>query len=358
MGDWFADRGPGTRRGGEILSDQASALRNLVDHSRRVSSGPDRASVGPAPVESVSSTRKGRVSFGPGVSRPTPRIGGVRLARAIAIASGKGGVGKSNLALNLSLTLAESGRRVALFDADLGCANADVLCGISVRATLEDVIKGRRRLAEIMVPIPGIRGVRGPRGRGGVRLVPGASGVAELASLNATQRTGLVEQLAALEQVVDTIIIDVGAGIAADAISFATAADSVMLTCTPEPTAMTDAYAAAKAMVSARDDLDLSLVVNMAGSEEEGQAVHRRMDSVARRHLGRPVPLAGIVPFDFSVVDAVKRRTPLLIQSPESRATRAIRMIGAGLTTEEAESERSPARGGFLSGLLRTFGRR
>ncbi|MCP4834959.1 MAG: MinD/ParA family protein [Phycisphaera sp.] len=340
------------------MSDQASTLRNLVDHSRQVSSGPDRASVGPAPAESVSSTRKGRVSFGPGVSRPTPRIGGVRLARAIAIASGKGGVGKSNLALNLSLALAESGRRVALFDADLGCANADVLCGLSVRATLEDVIKGRRRLAEIMVPIPGNRGVRGPRGRGGVRLVPGASGVAELASLNATQRTGLVEQLAALEQVVDTIIIDVGAGIAADAISFATAADSVMLTCTPEPTAMTDAYAAAKAMVSARDDLDLSLVVNMAGSEEEGQAVHRRMDSVARRHLGRPVPLAGIVPFDFSVVDAVKRRTPLLVQSPESCATRAIRMIGAGLTTEEAESERLPARGGFLSGLLRTFGRR
>ena len=357
MGDRFPDRGSGPRRSGEDVNDQASSLRHLVGGSRGAST-PVRASVGPAPAENIPSARKGRVSFGPGAARPAPRIGGVRLARAVAIASGKGGVGKSNLALNLSLTLAEAGRRVALFDADLGCANADVLCGISVRATLEDVIKGRRRLAEIMVPIPGVRGVRGPRGRGGVRLVPGASGVAELASLNATQRTGLVEQLAALEQVVDTIIIDVGAGIAADAISFATAADSVMLTCTPEPTAMTDAYAAAKAMVSARDDLDLSLVVNMAGSEEEGQAVHQRMDGVARRHLGRSIPLAGIVPFDFSVVDAVKRRTPLLLQSPDSRATRAIRTIGASLVSEPSESERSRPRGGFLSGLLRTFGRR
>lgn len=339
------------------MSDQASALRNLVGDPA-AASRPARASVGPTPAQTVSSARKGRVSFGPTASRPAPRIGGVRLAQAVAIASGKGGVGKSNLALNLSLALAESGKRVALFDADLGCANADVLCGISVRATLEDVIKGRRRLAEIMVPIPGTRGRRGARGRGGVRLVPGASGVAELASLNATQRAGLVEQLAALEKVVDMIIIDVGAGIAADAISFATAADSVMLACTPEPTAMTDAYAAAKSMVSARDDLDLSLVVNMAGSEEEGLAVHKRMDGVARRHLGRSIPLSGIVPFDFSVVDAVKRRKPLLIQSPDSRATRAIRMIGKGLLSDPLEGERNRPRSGFLSGLLRTFGRR
>ena len=145
---------------------------------------------------------------------------------------------------------------------------------------------------------------------------------------------------------------------AADAIAFAIAADSVLLTCTPEPTSMTDAYAAAKSMVAARDDVDISLVVNMVGAEEEGLAVHRRMDSVARRHLGRSIPLAGLVPFDFSVIDAVKRRRPLLVQSPDARATRAIRSIGNGLLAETAATERTEAPRGFLSGLLRAIGRR
>ncbi|MEC8320530.1 MAG: P-loop NTPase [Planctomycetota bacterium] len=336
------------------MTDQAALLRNMVGSDV----GDERASIGPAPADNVSSTRRGRVSFGPGSERAAPRAGRVQLARAIAVASGKGGVGKSNISINLAIAMAEQGRRVAVFDADLGCANADVLCGVSVKSTLEDVIKGRKRLADIMVAIPGIRGGRGPQGRGGVRLVPGASGVAELASLNATERTGLVEQLAALEQVVDTILIDVGAGIAADAIAFAIAADSVLLTCTPEPTSMTDAYAAAKSMVAARDDVDISLVVNMVGAEEEGLAVHRRMDSVARRHLGRSIPLAGLVPFDFSVIDAVKRRRPLLVQSPDARATRAIRSIGNGLLAETAATERTEAPRGFLSGILRAIGRR
>lgn len=338
------------------MKDQASFLRNLVTDRPSPDSG-RRASVGPAPADAVSSERRGRVSFAPSTSRPAPRTDNVRLARAVAVASGKGGVGKSNISLNISIELARAGHRVALFDADLGCANADVLCGLSVRSTLEDVVHGRRRLAEIMVPLPGVRGGQGPRGRGGVRLVPGASGVAELAALNSIQRASLVSQLSALEKVVDIIIIDVGAGIAADAIAFATAADSVLLTCTPEPTAMTDAYAAGKAMLAARRDLELSLVVNMAGSGEEGDAVHKRMDAVSRRHLGRPMPLAGIIPFDFAVVDAVKRRRPLVLQSPDARASRAIRNIATGLVEETARVERETPRRGFLSGLLHTFGR-
>ena len=267
------------------------------------------------------------------------------------MASGKGGVGKSNIALNLAIELARRGRRIALFDADLGCANADVLCGIPVKATLEDVVHGRRRLAEIMVRVPGVRG------RGGVGLVPGASGVTDLASLHATQRRLLVEQLAALEKVVDLVLIDVGAGIAPDAVGFASAADTVLLTCTPEPTAMTDAYAAAKAILSRRPDLDLSLVVNMAGNDEEGLAVHERMHKVARRHLGRSIPLAGVVPFDFSVVGAVKRRRPLALVAPDARATVAIRAIAHRLVQDRPEGERTKPRRGFLAGLLRSFTR-
>ena len=338
------------------MNDQASILRNLlkesgVEPSKAAEVATPRASVGPTSADRVDSERRGRVSFGPTTQRSGPRLESPRLARAIAVASGKGGVGKSNLALNLSIELAKLGRSIALFDADLGCANADVLCGIPIRSTLADVVHGRRRLAEIMVRVPCIRG------RGGVGLVPGASGVTEIATLHATQRQLLVEQLVALEKAVDLLVIDVGAGIAADAIGFASAADSVLLTCTPEPTAMTDAYAAAKAIIARRPDLDLSLIVNMAGSEDEGLAVHERMYSVARRHLGRAIPLAGIVPFDFSVVGAVKRRKPLSLISPDARATVAIRTIARSLVEDRPTRERSEPRRGFLAGLLRTFAR-
>lgn len=326
--------------------DQATDLRKLLSSN---GAGVVKSSVGPVKSEAIPSERKGRVSFGPSNRSRPARVRTPQLARAIAVASGKGGVGKSNLSLNLAIEVARMGKRVAIFDADLGCANVDVLCGLQVRSTLADVVSGRKRLAEIMVKIPGIRG------RGGVGLVPGASGVMELASLNASQRTMVIEQLAALERVVDLVIIDVGAGIAADAIGFARAADSVLLTCTPEPTAMTDAYAAAKLMLSSSEAPNLNLVVNMAGNEEEGLAVHRRMDQVARRHLGRSLELAGVVPFDFSVVAAVKRRRPLALESPDALATRAIRTIASSLMTEAPVSERTPPKSGFLSGLLRSL---
>ncbi len=321
-------------------------LRGLV-------AGGARTSVGPSARESVPSVRSGRVSFAPNARPAGLRVETPRLARAIAVASGKGGVGKSNIALNLGIEMARTGRRVALFDADLGCANADVLCGLTVKATLEDVLNGRRRLAEIVMKVPGIRG------RGGLGLIPGASGVAELAALNAVQRQGIVEQLSALERVVDLVIIDVGAGIGADAVGFAGAADSVLLTCTPEPTAMTDAYATAKAILSRDARTDLSLVVNMVGCHEEGVAVHQRMDSVARRHLGRSIPLAGVIPFDFSVVAAVKRRRPLSLVAGDTAAAVAIRGLSRTLLErgDDGEPVESRPERGFISGLLRAFRR-
>ena len=321
-------------------------LRGLV-------AGNARPSVGPSARESVASVRSGRVSFAPNARPASPKLETRRLARAIAIASGKGGVGKSNIALNLGIELARSGHRVALFDADLGCANVDVLCGLSVKATLEDVLQGRRRLAEIVMKVPGIRG------RGGLGLIPGASGVAELAALNAVQRQGIVEQLSALERVVDILLIDVGAGIGADAIGFASAADSVLLTCTPEPTAMTDAYAAAKAIIARDSAVDLSLVVNMVGCEDEGLAVHKRIDGVSRRHLRRSIPLAGVVPFDFSVVAAVKRRRPLSLVASETPAAIAIRRLAAGLQAkpEQIDGEAGVEDRGLIAGLMRAFRR-
>ena len=302
------------------MSDQAAALRAFALSSQGRAPAPS-----PMPL---------RVDAPVVVEKP-------RLAKAVAIASGKGGVGKSNIAANLAAILSGQGRRVVLFDADMGCANADLLCGLSPKATLEDVLHGRCRLAEVML-----------RGPGGFRLIPGASGVAHLASLDVLQRTTLLSQLGALDQVVDLMLIDLGAGLGCDTIAFASAADTVLVVCTPEPTSITDAYGAIKAIAATSRGTDLRLVVNMASSEAEGVAVHRRIHRVAAEHLGVKVGLAGIVPFDFAIRKAVKKRQLVLEDAPRSRATRAIRTIGRSLEDLLPNDEKNSRRGGFLQRLL------
>jgi flagellar biosynthesis protein FlhG len=304
------------------MSDQAAALRAFARRNQ--------------PSAHVTSPPVVRVEVPPPVVQP-------RLAKAVAIASGKGGVGKSNIAANLAAALSEESRRVVLFDADMGCANADLLCGLSPKATLEDVLRGRCRLADVML-----------RGPGGFRLIPGASGVAHLASLNHAQRAAIFAQLSALDRVVDLMLIDLGAGLGSDTIAFASAADTVLIVCTPEPTSITDAYGAIKAITRAAPETDLRLVVNMVANDAEGTAVHRRIQRVAHEHLGVDVALAGSVPFDFAVRKAVKKRQLVLADAPRSRAARAIRTIGRGFNDLLPNDEKSSQRGGFLQRLLRS----
>ena len=157
--------------------------------------------------------------------------------RTIAIASGKGGVGKSNIAVNLAILLSAAGNKVALVDADLALANLDVLVNASVRANLSHVIAGTRKLEDILIDLPS-----------GVQLVPGASGLAALADLSDFRRAKLMEDLAALEGDNDTIVVDCGAGIGPDVLGFASAADNLLVVTNPEPTAITDSYAVIKVM--------------------------------------------------------------------------------------------------------------
>ena len=314
------------------MNDQASRLRAIAG----VRAEPAQVGVSTAHVP-----QQPAVEMQPPPEATPPRIE-INLAKAIAIASGKGGVGKSNIAANIASTLGNAGRRVALFDADMGCANADLLCGLNPQATLEEVILGTKRLSEVML-----------KGPGGFRLIPGASGVAQLASLNVEQRDLLMRQLQALQQIVDVMLIDLGAGIGPDAVEFASAADTVLVVCTPEPTAITDAYGAIKTIATRSKDSDIRLIVNMAGSQQEGRTVHQRIDSVARKHLGREIRLAGIVPFDFAVRTAVKRRRLLIQDAPKSRAMSAIRTIAQSLDDLFPEIETTTRAGGFLQRLLR-----
>lgn len=309
-----------------LSADQAERLRRLVAAPRA------QAAVDPASTAHA-------VSVSPEKARERARP--VRLARAIAVSSGKGGVGKTNLAVNLAVSFAERGERVVLLDADLGLANADVLCGITPRATLEDVVTGDRTLEEVMVHAPG-----------GFRLVPGASGVSRLADMGQLQRRSVLEQLMALERTTDVLIVDTGAGIGANSMAFAAAAHTIVVATTPEPTAIADAYGAIKTLVARGVRDGLQLVVNMAMSEEEGRSVHARMDRVARAFLSVRIDYAGSIPHDSAVLMAVRRREPVMVGAPMAPSSKAIRQLARVLAGEGVPDGAESRRDGFLSRLV------
>jgi flagellar biosynthesis protein FlhG len=320
------ERFPGSSGEATLSSDQAERLRRLVAAPRSTQQA-DPMSTAHAMSVSPEKARE--------------RVRSVRLARAIAVSSGKGGVGKTNLAVNLAVSYAQMGQRVVLLDADLGLANADVLCGITPRATLEDVVTGDRTLEEVMVHAPG-----------GFRLVPGASGVSRLADMGQLQRRSVLEQLMALERTTDVLIIDTGAGIGANSMAFAAAAHTIVVATTPEPTAIADAYVAIKTLAARGVRDGLQLVVNMAMSEDEGRAVHARMDRVARAFLSMRVDYAGSIPHDTAVPMAVRRREPVLVGAPQAPASRAIRQLSRVLAGDCVPGGAESQRAGFLTRLI------
>ena len=259
-------------------------------------------------------------------------------AKVVAVTSGKGGVGKSNLALNLAIAAAPAAGRVFIVDADFGLANIDVLCGVTPSAGLADVIAGRRRLHEIAISTPF-----------SVRLVPGANGIAYLADLPDDDRTRLLAQLQTLEREADLIVIDTGAGISRNVIKIAAAADECLVVTTPEPTSITDAYAVVKLASREREHGRISVVVNQADSREQAHRVALRIASVARQFLRVDVEYAGFVFTDSHVPRAVRMRQPFVAAFPASAAAACVRKIASGFWTAQAPA----SDGGFLERLRR-----
>jgi flagellar biosynthesis protein FlhG len=278
-----------------------------------------------------------------------------RRAAVIAITSGKGGVGKSNIAVNLAIKLSMAGKETVLLDADLGLANADVLCNIDLRTNLSHVIGRHKNLQDVIVTGPG-----------GFGLIGGASGLARMADLSDLDRQRLVDALAELEQRADVILIDTGAGISPNVLTFTRAADHVLVVTTPEPTAITDAYAVVKVIArqAAADGQTLndavgqriSLLVNQVRSAGEARVVHERIAKVARQFLNVKVFDAGYVLHDQAVSDAVRRRTPFVVSAPRSAAAQCIAHLAMRLEQGVAAAP-SQANGGFFERMGRWFKR-
>jgi len=250
--------------------------------------------------------------------------------RTIAVTSGKGGVGKSNLALNLSILLAGAGNRVALVDGDMGLANLDLLAGVEVKGNISHVIAGKRELADIIIDLPC-----------GIQLVPGASGLAKLADLSQFRRAALVRDLAQLEADNDIVLVDTAAGIGQDVLYFATSADNVLVVTVPEPTAIADAYAVIKVLTQHGYEGQISVLVNMAPGRGEARMTYQRIANVARQFLGVRLLDAGYVLADAKVREAVRKREPFVLTHPRCSASRCMAVLATKLCAGGALVEKT-----------------
>ncbi len=248
--------------------------------------------------------------------------------RILAVTSGKGGVGKTNLAVNLGICMKARGAAVTLVDLDMGLANADVLLDVQPRYCLGDVLSGRRDILDISSTTAN-----------GVHFVAGASGVEGLNNLSNNDRDFLLEQLPVLGG--DVILLDCAAGIAPGVISFACLADVVLVVTTPEPTAMTDAYATIKTLVREGYTGKVKLVVNMVESRPEAKEVFRRIHDVCEKFLKYTIADAGYMLHDTHVELSVRQRTPFVVQYPRSSASACTSAIAARLVSGD-KSRRGP----------------
>lgn len=263
--------------------------------------------------------------------------------RYIAITGGKGGIGKTNLSVNLALELGALGNQVGLLDADFGLANADLLCGITPEHHLGHVIKGIKNLDDIIIRITE-----------NVHLIPSSSGFDDLANLSMETHSYLFRKLQAMANSFQFILIDTAAGIAENVAGVVISAEEVVVVVTPEPTSIVDAYATIKLILRHAPGKPISVVVNSVIGVGDAERVFRQIHSAASGFLGEEIEFLGLIPNDSNVRQAIREQTPLVQYAPHSPASRAIRLIAKQLyNRRHADHESSTEAKSFWSLLTR-----
>jgi flagellar biosynthesis protein FlhG len=271
------------------MKDQADRLRQVIENLRtRQASG--QLAVYQAPKE--------------------------KKARVITVTSGKGGVGKTNVTVNLAIALSELGFRVAVLDADFGLANIDVLLGITSQYTLVDLMHGKKNILEVLTDGPGR-----------IRFLSGGSGVEELVRLEKEHLEKFLEHIKLLDKIFDVVLIDTGAGLSDVVMSFILAADEVVLVTNPEPTSITDAYALVKMVSNRNKEKIIKVIVNKAETADEAEDILAKLCIVAQKFLSLKLHPLGYILHDDVVVKAVKLQQPFSIIYPRSQPARQIKEI-------------------------------
>ncbi|MCB9988713.1 MAG: MinD/ParA family protein [Rhodospirillales bacterium] len=251
----------------------------------------------------------------------------------IAVASGKGGVGKTWFSITLAHALTLQGKRVLLFDGDLGLANVDVQLGLMPKRDLNDVIRGRLGMDKVVQPYE----------EGGFDIIAGRSGQASLSALPTQRLAMLRDQLLELADEYDVVIADLGAGVDRTVRMFSASATRTLLVCTDEPTSLTDAYAFIKLGNAAGMSKNISVVINMSPSISEGEKTYKTLLKACENFLRLTPPMAGMVRQDPRVKDSIRHQTPILIRSPGSEAAEDVEKIAKVVLRDMAEARKAMA---------------
>ena len=245
-------------------------------------------------------------------------------ARVITITSGKGGVGKSNTSVNLALALSELGKKVIIFDADFGLANVEVMFGALPKYNLSDVIYRGKSIEEIITP--------GPNDIG---FVSGGSGIVGLSNINRDQLAYLIHNLNNLDSLADFVIIDTGAGISDQVLSFAMMSPEIIMITTPEPSSLTDSYSLIKALYRNpnfdRANTSIRVLANKASTIEDGELVYQKLSSVVTKFLQGRLDYLGMIPLDTTIDKAIRQQKPVMISFPNCKASKAYKLVAADL---------------------------
>lgn len=298
------------------MHDQAEKLRELV--------------------QDVKKEEEPRLLLGLHSERIIPKT-----CRIIGITSGKGGVGKTNIAVNLAISLAQLKREVLILDADMGLANIDVILGMNPKFNLEHVIIKGKNISDVMIT--------GPEN---IKIIPGATGIQELADLDEKRREEFLKKISPLENLFDMVIIDTGAGISQNILSFVLASNEIIVVTTPEPTSVMDAYSIIKIILQKNSDADIKLIVNMAETEEVAKKTQDKIVTVCRQFLNASIEPLGWILYDKMVTRSVTQQKPFIVNYPNTTASKNIHAISKKLLN--LSPAKNEVRG--ISGFFRKIG--
>ncbi len=236
--------------------------------------------------------------------------------RVIAVTSGKGGVGKSNVSLNLAVSLSQAGENVLVMDADMGLANLDILLGLTPKQNLLHVLEGKCSLEDIIISGPA-----------GISIIPASSGVRSMSELNAAQNMGIIQAFSELTRPVDTLIIDTAAGLADSVVSFARAAKEIIVVVCDEPASITDAYAMIKVLNKDFGIQRMHVLANQARSMQQGRELYMKLAKVSDKYLEVALDYMGAIPYDEYLKKAVQKQKCVTDVFPRSPASLAFRQM-------------------------------
>ena len=265
-----------------------------------------------------------------------------KMSRVITVTSGKGGVGKTSVSVNLAISLARLGKKVVILDADFGLANIEIMLGIRPQYNLADLMFRGKGMRDIIT--------YGPENIG---FISGGSGINEMANLNKTQIVDLIQKMAELDQLADIVIVDTGAGIGNSVLEFVAASEEVLLVATPEPTSITDAYALLKSLNRnssyQKTQTVVELIANQIRGTSDAAELHEKLGIVVNKFLNIDIDFLGAIPYDDNMSKAILRQVPVVLSAPESKAAKSIMEIAAKLGRTELPQEEQ----GF--GIMRLF---